>query len=71
MSEEIAAADVSEREKLASAVEAEKKARAAKVLELIHQICKEHNCKFAANPVLVEQPSGGFVISANPGIVAL
>lgn len=63
--------EIPEREKLAAAIDAEKKSRSRKVMALIEQICKENNCKFIAQPFLVEQPTGGFVVAANPGVVAL
>jgi hypothetical protein len=65
------APEIPEREKLAQAIATEKKARAQRVMATIEQICKDNNCKFIATPTLVEQPTGGFIISANPGIMPL
>lgn len=65
------APEIPEREKLAQAINAEKSGRARSVMAQIEQICKDNNCKFVANPVLVEQPTGGFIIMANPGVIAL
>jgi hypothetical protein len=62
---------LSERDRLAAAIEAEKYARAKMVMEKIEQICKENNCLFIANPVLVETKTGGWVVSANPGVKPL
>lgn len=62
---------VPEREKLSAAITAEKKERAQRVMAKIEQLCKEENCKFIASPQLVEQPTGGFLIAASPGILAL
>jgi len=65
------APEIPEREKLAAAIDAEKRTRSKKVMGMIEQICKDNNCQFIARPFLVEQPTGGFIIQANPGVVAL
>lgn len=65
------APQVSEREKLKAAINAEQEARSKAVLQQINEICEKNNCRFVATPLLVESPNGGWIVAAKPGVIAL
>lgn len=68
MADENVVPEVTDRNKLAAALEAEKKARAQRVMEHIQNYCKENNCLFIATARLEPASSGGWVITAYPGV---
>lgn len=58
------------REELAQLAKAEAQERANRCFAKINAVLKEENCELIGRAELVEVPSGGWVISAKPGIVA-
>lgn len=71
MVDEPKAPEIPEDVRLNETVKAEKKARAQRVMAHIEAYCKENRCLFIAMPRLEQTPSGGWVITAAPGVNAL